>query len=180
MTRTECTNERLFFALWPTQAIQTAMYDLGQQLSSNIAGRLIQASNLHITLAFIGNVPPTTKHCLQQAATTINEHAFTLYLDKLGYWEKPRIVWLGASQLPDALSKLVTQLNTQLRPCDYRPDARPYQAHVTLFREVTSSRKLPVVPPLIWSVNDFCLIRSITSQQGVQYEVINRWRLLSA
>lgn len=177
---TESTTERLFFALWPALEMQTAMYNLGRQLSSDVTGRSTQLDNLHITLAFVGNVPLATKQCLQQAATTINLSPFMLSLDKVGHWVKPGIVWLGASQLPEALLKLVTQLNSQLQPCGYQPDVRPYQAHVTLFRKASTLRKLPVITPLVWSVNDFCLVRSTAYQKGVHYEVIARWLLPSA
>lgn len=169
--------ERLFFALWPPVELQQAIYALGQQVANKIEGRPTPVANLHITLAFIGNVDSTTQLCSRKIAAEIKGSCFDLSLDKLGWWTKSGILWFGASQTPKFLSELVAQLNTRLQPCGYRPETRPYQAHITLFRDASVHSTLPPIPPVIWSVKNFCLLRSLFTQKGVQYQVIEQWPL---
>jgi 2'-5' RNA ligase len=169
--------ERLFFALWPDNNIREHLHRLSQQTTQGVSGRLIPADNLHVTLVFIGDVDKLTKQCMQRVAATVQSKRFSLSLDKLGYWKKPRIFWLGASEIPVALSTLVTQLATGLQGCGYHPESRPYQVHITFMRDAVSVIQLPTIVPLAWQVNDFCLVRSVTERGGARYHVIERWPL---
>lgn len=169
-------SERVFFALWPDDITRRQLTQLSQQITQGLAGRVIHADNLHITLVFIG--PVDSHQCLETVAATIQGQRFSLTLDQLGYWRKPQIFWLGTTQLPTALSSLVNQLTAELRVCGYQLESRPYQAHVSLMRKVSSlPQPLPSIPPLQWSVEAFCLVRSLTSAQGAHYQVIARWPL---
>jgi 2'-5' RNA ligase len=171
--------ERLFFALWPNDNIRQHLGNISQQVTPEASGKVVSIDNLHITLVFVGEVNPPTKQCLQEVATTVQGHHFTLTLDTLDYWPKNQVLWFGASQIPTALQTLVTDLNTGLPKCGYRPETRPYQAHLTLMRKAKLTKPLPTIPPFSWPVEDFCLVRSKTKPTGTQYEVIARWPLLA-
>lgn len=169
--------ERLFFALWPNNNVCQTINQFSQPELSEIKGKIIPFENWHITLAFLGEVDLPTKQCMQQVAGKIQGNRFSLSLDKLGYWPKPRIFWIGASQIPEALQDLVNHLNTGLVDCGYRPDTRPFQVHLTLMRKAVCIKKLPTITPIAWAVEDFCLVRSILEPSGARYEVIVRWAL---
>jgi len=169
--------ERLFFALWPDDNVRQAIHEQTQPVLSGLDGRIVAADNWHITLAFVGEIDGPTKQCMQQAAATVQGHRFSLSLDKLGYWPKPRILWLGAKETPKALQELVAKLSTGLLECGYRPDTRPYQVHLTLVRKADRLVTLPSMTPVAWDVKDFCLVRSILNFKGACYEVIGRWAL---
>ena len=169
--------ERLFFALWPDLNVRQAINQLSQPVMQGINGKIIPHENWHITLAFLGNVDMPTKQCMQQVAATVQGSRFSLSLDQLGYWPKPRILWIGTSQTPDALHNLVTNLTTVLQGCGYCPDTRPFQIHLTLMRKATRIKTLLPITPVAWSVEDFCLVRSVTDSNGARYEVIARWAL---
>lgn len=170
------TTERLFLALWPNDNVRQAISQISQPITSGINSKIIPPENWHITLAFLGNIDMPTKQCMQQIAATMPDNRFSLFLDQLGYWPKPHILWLGASQTPDALLNLVTNITTDLPKCGYRPDTRPFQTHITLMRKV-HVKMLPPITPIRWSVEDFCLVRSITDTKGARYQVIDRWLL---
>jgi RNA 2',3'-cyclic 3'-phosphodiesterase len=169
--------ERLFFALWPNTDVRQAILKLSQPITQGIHGKIVPYDNWHITLAFLGEVDKSTKQCMQQAATTIQSHRFSLSLDKLDYRAKTRILWLVANETPDALRDLVTQLNTALQDCDYQPDTRPFKTHITLMRKAEKIKTLSPITPMTWTVEDFCLVRSILDSRGARYEVIERWSL---
>lgn len=137
----------------------------------------VPAHNLHITLAFLGSVPRGHRDCYEQAAAGIAAPAFTFSLQHIGHWPIPRILWLGPAAAPDALLILAQRLNAALSVCGYTPEARPYQAHMTLARKV--DRPLPVtdIAPIDWEVDGFALVESVTTPAGARYQVLERWPL---
>jgi 2'-5' RNA ligase len=169
--------ERLFFALWPKDNTRQAINQVSQPITQGIKGKIMPSENWHITLAFLGHIDMPTKQCMQQAAATVQGYRFSLSLDQLGYWPKPRIFWIGANQTPDALRDLVNNLSTDLQDCGYCPETRPFQVHLTLMRKATRIKTLPPITPVAWSVEDFCLVRSTTEPSGARYQVIARWAL---
>jgi 2'-5' RNA ligase len=174
----ESHTERLFFALWPDNNVRRAINQLSQPITQNITGKVVVPDNWHITLAFLGDLNVSAKECMQKVVErSVQGNRFSLSLDKLGYWPNNRILWLGASEMPDALQTLVSNLTTQLQRCDYRPELRPFQVHLTLMRKAAPTETLPPITPVVWAVEDFCLVRSILSSGKARYEVITRWAL---
>jgi RNA 2',3'-cyclic 3'-phosphodiesterase len=169
-------SQRLFFALWPDAALQETIDSRAHKLIGKRAKR-VPAHNLHITLAFLGPVPRGHRDCYERAAAGIQSQAFTLSLQNIGHWPKPRILWLGPSQQPDLLLTLVHNLNTALSPCGYAPETRPYHAHMTLARKVDRPLSVREIEPIHWEVDSFALIESVTAQEGPSYQVLERWSL---
>lgn len=172
--------QRLFFALWPDDAVRgqlaQAQARAQTQLERDI-GRLLPAENLHLTLAFIGAADAERRACLEQAAARVRGAAFSLQLDRLGYWPRPQVLWAGVSETPAALARLVQDLEQALTACGYRPEARPYQAHVTLARKARQAPAQSRITPIVWPVQAFCLAESVTAQSGARYRVLTRWPL---
>ncbi|ALG68322.1 RNA 2',3'-cyclic phosphodiesterase [Beggiatoa leptomitoformis] len=166
--------ERLFFALFPPPEIRDQIVKLTRPLIQPNTGIELQATDLHITLIFIGETETQHKSCITQIADGIRATPFTLTLETLGYWEKPRILWLAPQPSPD-LHQLVNQLTQQLSTCGYQAELRPYQAHISLLRKASPLTTYPPIPPLAWTVDAFCLARSIPHSQENRYEIIQRW-----
>lgn len=171
--------QRLFFALWPNGAVREALAELLKGEPRRI-GRRVPDTNLHLTLAFIGNVTAEQRACMEAAARAVEAAPFTVILDRLGHWPRPRIVWAGASATPPALIDLVARLNAGLSGCGYQPEQRPYQAHVTLSRKAQAAPRRREVPPIVWPAEDFCLVESVSEEQGSVYRVLARWPLRSS
>ncbi len=169
--------ERLFFALWPTDTVRHSLQTISQLATQTATGKTVPVENLHITLIFIGEVDLTTKRGMQQAAATVHGRRFVLSLDTLEYWKRNQVLWFGARQVPPPLQHLVTDLTTKLQPYGYRPETRPYQAHITLMRKARLIEYLPVISPVTWAVEEFCLVRSKLETKGAQYQVLERWLL---
>lgn len=168
--------QRLFFALWPDAEVRAALDVLARQHARR-NGRAVVAENLHITLAFVGGVTSRQRACMEVAAARLVAPAFVLTFDRLGFWPRPRILWAGASVMPAALTDLVAALNTALIPCGYRPESRPFQAHVTLARKAHRPPEIREIPPVVWRADAFCLVESVTGERGSAYRVLDRWLL---
>ncbi|MBI3771485.1 MAG: RNA 2',3'-cyclic phosphodiesterase [Gammaproteobacteria bacterium] len=170
-------SQRLFFALWPEAALQEIWANWAQQALPAGIGRLIPAANLHITLFFLGDVAEDQQYCVENAADGVHAPRFNLCLERLGYWRRPQVAWLSPQTTPFALQQLVSQLQQGLERCGFKPDPRPYQAHLTLARKVRRGPPAVRPEPVAWPVDRFVLVRSELNQTGSNYEVIRAWPL---
>lgn len=164
---------RLFFALWPDDLVRKQIANIAAQLPA--AGNKVKASNIHATLAFLGQVESEKVDCLLKAADSISSPPFDLLLDSREWWKKSQVTWLGASIIPDELKQLVESLNTALIPCGYKPDPRPFSLHITLMRKVKKPVRPVLFKPVPWLVRGFSLVESTTLPAGAEYRVIQTW-----
>jgi RNA 2',3'-cyclic 3'-phosphodiesterase len=167
---------RLFFALWPDEDTRAAIAALARERIRTQARR-VAADNLHITLAFPGNVTAGVQACLEEAAGRLTGAPFELAIDRLGYWPGPRIIWAAPAQTPPELWSLATSLREVLAACGLVPEKRPYQAHITLARKASTAMNVTRIAPVHWSIRQFCLLESISEPSGVRYRVRCIWPL---
>ncbi len=181
MVETAAGRQRLFLALWPDAALREAIVAVTRDYLPIHAGRRVAPAKLHLTLAFLGSVDAGQQACVEAAAAAVADSkpaSFVLQLDRIGFWRRPQVLWLGASQTPPALSELVARLNAALPACGYQPESRPYAAHMTLMRKLRRgppASRLSV--PVDWPVHDFALVASRTLPEGASYTVLTRWPL---
>jgi RNA 2',3'-cyclic 3'-phosphodiesterase len=168
---------RLFFALWPGDQVRQSIIETFSTVSVPENSRVAQPENLHITLHFVGQVSPEEKGCLHNAANSINHKPFLINLDRLGYFNKAKICWLGCNGLPIELTQLHHDLGASLARCDYKSESREYKPHVTLIRKCmapVNTTKDFIIP---WLVDEFVLVESISGPGGVNYKVIEKYPL---
>lgn len=172
---------RLFFALVPPAelAAEIASWRL-RYLSAD--GREVPVANLHITLAFLGEISP---HRLEQLCCNTDEllakedpRLQALTLDETGYWPKPGILWLGPSRWPDSLTRLAGQLQTRGAAAGGRGKAGAYRPHITLFRGCERPPPAALArPDLCFPCADLALLESRNGRRGVQYRDVANWQL---
>lgn len=168
--------QRLFFALWPDADVRAALAAVARGCGHG-RERILVPANLHLTLAFVGNVTADQRACMEAAAATVNGRSFAVTLDQLGFWPRPRVLWAGVEAVPAALEELVADLNSALAICGYQPETRPFRAHVTLARKVSRPPRQIAIAPIRWTVRDFCLAQSVSGERGSEYRVLGRWPL---
>lgn len=163
---------RLFFALWPDETTRQSLAGLSELLPSR--GKPVAVENLHITLVFLGSANESQQAELIAGASRIDCEPFTLSLDRLAWWRKPRIIQASPAETPEALQRLVGSLRQLAAELGFSVDQRPFEAHVTLARKVRLAKDLPQPAAVTWSVDNFCLVRSDTLPEGARYKVT--WR----
>jgi 2'-5' RNA ligase len=169
---------RLFYALWPEQHTREQISSVAKALARPEI-RLLKPSNLHTTLVFVGSVDRSQLDALEQIGDTVSAAAFELTYDAVAHWQKPKIYCLTCSQVPDAAYQLVEQLTEAVTQLGIEIEKRPYRPHVTLARKA----KLPLsmdIEAIDWSAIEFVLVESISTAQGVRYDVLKRWPLRPA
>ena len=161
---------RYFFALWPPPETAAALETWAKPLE----GRTTPRANIHLTLAFLGDVDPENS-CA--AARGVQGSAHEIPMDTAKYWKHNRIVWAGPRRTPPALQALVEALHALLERAGYALERRPFAAHVTLARNAPPPRELPALPQVEWPVRELTLVRSTLSPGGSSYEVVDRFLL---
>lgn len=165
---------RLFLALWPEREVRQRL----QRVAVAAAGRRhTPAARLHLTLVFLGATPVERRRSYEHALTGLTVPALELVLDRLGYWPRAGVLWLGPSQPLTPLTALVEELNRRLAACGFEPERRPFRAHVTLARHFrgpapTDSR---IDPPVRWHCDRVALVASRPAPQGSRYQVLRYW-----
>ena len=169
---------RLFFALWPSDEVrQQIVSAFARTPQYKMRGRIMQPSNLHITLHFIGNVNDDQKACLHQVAQSIRAEACPLQLDTYGHFYRARVFWLGCRVIPESLKQLYRNLGSALKACGYEMERRPYAPHVTLMRKLLRPGDIITPEPVDWPIEEFVLVESRTAEHGFEYHVIERYPL---
>lgn len=140
---------------------------------------MVRPPNVHLTLAFLGDVPAERVVDVTTMADAIGAAPFELRVDSCGYWHHNRIVWAGSAQCPPRLHDLVTRLTAMLRVADFQCETRNYVPHVTLLREARHAPALQITEAISWRAGDFVLARSDRRETGIVYEIVKRWPLAS-
>ncbi len=169
---------RLFFALWPDKDTQQQWHDTLAAYVKPLGGHRVPAANLHLTLAFLGEVPGTRINTLLRLGDDLSHEPFTLRLDRIESWKKPGLACLRPADEPAALLRLAGQLQTGLQREGFVTEARRFKPHVTLARQVIiPSDSLPVWPVLEWPVTSLALVRSERTPEGSHYHCVGQWPL---
>lgn len=126
---------RLFYALTFPASVRLSLIRLQDHIrSSAVRGNFTRKENIHLTLAFIGEVPSSEVTELCSVLDQLDGKPFTLSFNRIGFFGRD-IWWTGAAYDPD-LASLQGQLETKLRTKGYRVEERPFAAHITLARQV--------------------------------------------
>ncbi len=185
-------SQRLFLAVWPDAGLATCLHELASRTLAPGQGRVIEARNLHLTLAFLGPIDQAGRACIESGAGDSLPSAFTLTIDCLGHWPRSHILWAGCSQTPELLRQWVERLRGVLTQCGLTADVRPYRTHITLARHVRRysgigrggrvaarmrRERVDGIDPLEWPVRALTLVASETRQHGARYTILREWPL---
>lgn len=170
---------RLFFALWPDDAVTLKLARYRLELARACEGRAVRPDTLHITLVFIGEVPETRIVELAGCADRVTARPFDLVVDTVGCFDKAHVAWLGCSQPPAALLDLQFALQTEAAQAGFSVDARPFKVHLTVVRNVGLAFKRRQLPGINWPVRSFNLIESALTESGPVYKILKTWELSS-
>jgi 2'-5' RNA ligase len=171
---------RLFFAVWPDERVAAKLERWASEASRAAGGRVTRAQTIHLTLAFLGEVPSHRLPAALDAAKRVDVPAHAFAIEQARFWAHNRIVWVGPREVAGPLADLAAQLRRELQAEGFRLETRPFAAHVTLIRKACETGPLPQLPKIDWPVSEFVLVCSTLSREGPKYEVLGRFRLAPA
>lgn len=150
--------------------------------------RWVEMANLHVTMAFLGQVEADAAEALRARLQPALDHAaFEARLGALGAFPPSgplRVIWAGFDRGVPEMISLHGTLYQRLRPLGFDPDHRTYAPHVTLGRVQATDRHgsrevrqaLDAAPGIAstFTVASVTLFRSYTLPSGSRYEVLLR------
>lgn len=162
---------RLFVGLRPSEAFRRVLSELQVQLQdAGIAAKYLDPSNLHMTLAFIGEWPENVAGILP-----LVEQPFSITLSHIGLFREAKVIWAGVKE-SEPLNKLADSVRNNLSVAGIPFDPKPFVPHITLGRKpiIPAAFDLSeiVIPSAEMTVSDVFLYRSDHGENGIVYSVI--------
>lgn len=187
MSSTSAHHQRLFLGFSLSDEQTAALHTWQQQYlsASVISGsnvKAVQPNNLHLTLAFLGNVNSEQLLPLHESVEALPLERFSQPLSQLDYWPTPKICCLtqamvtpALQHLADAAQKLAGRLQLhQSEHAQYRP-------HISLARKLSQTDAAQVLqqtaPQLCLAPQQLHLYESSNAGSGVRYEIVASWPL---
>ncbi|MBS7455623.1 RNA 2',3'-cyclic phosphodiesterase [Coralloluteibacterium stylophorae] len=174
---------RLFFALWPDEAVRAALAERAAALraQNRDRARWVGAHRYHMTLHFLGDRPALDEPVLaraSEAVAALDIGAFDLAIDRAGSFGNRSVPWwLGCARTPPALGALHGALGEALLRAGVRLyEPRRLVPHITIARDAQRRLEDLPIPPLVWRVDRFVLIHSVLGAAS-EYRVVGDWPL---
>ncbi len=175
---------RLFFALWPGPDAQRALAQSTHAAVAASGGRPIPTGNLHVTLAFLGNVERARLAALCEVARDLARPGgvpLRLRFQTLQHWRRPQILCAtvdAAAVQASGAAALAARIRAAARAAGFSPDLKPFHAHVTVARKVARAPDEQPMQPVDCDCTAFALVLSTNrADGGSAYSVVESYPL---
>ena len=161
---------RLFFGLALPPEIRKATAQYARLAAQTLPGRYALPENHHITLAFLGEVPPerlpAARDVLARCAAAFPAPVLTLQgFGCFGRRENAILILRVRSEPP--LEPLHNRLVRALAQADLPADPGPFSPHITLARHAALPDALPACPPVSFTATQAHVFLSARDTAGV-------------
>tara|TARA_B100001029_G_C15027671_1_gene434750 strand:- start:138 stop:701 length:564 start_codon:yes stop_codon:yes gene_type:complete len=179
-------NKRVFFGI-PVKVNLNTLIEMIQTTVDAPCGDIkwVYGKNLHLTLAFIGNIELDKIERLKEELKSVNfDQPFNAVLNYTGIFPTPKdpnVFWLGIDKGEDRFQSIVKKIREILLKLDLLIDTKEFIPHVTIGRIQnkkeawkidTNSYLNAVFSPTRFIVNSIHLYESIMTEKGVRYSTI--------
>lgn len=175
---------RLFIAIEIPDNIKTAIGTMHVDIPD---ARWVPAEQIHLTLAFLGEVEEAAVGRLTEELARIQLPEFILGFSGTGCFpsrHRPRVLWIGMVPHPRLIA-LASRVRTAVLVCNIPQEERPFSPHITLARlKLAPSREFAAFldrnqnlkfPP--FRVREFTLFQSRLTQHGAVHIPVRNFPL---
>jgi 2'-5' RNA ligase len=142
--------------------------------------RRVPAANLHMTLAFFGQVSHKIQRRLEKGISALHKPKFSVTLNTLAYWKKPKILCVTGESTDKGLLQLAKDCQLLSAALDLPSSEHVFTAHITVARKAhqqpPSADELRQ-QPVVLKPEAIHLFESKSSDTGVEYRVLRSWPL---
>lgn len=187
---------RLFVGVELEEGVKEAAAAIGESLRRDLGTRVdarwVPATNLHVTLWFLGEVDQSrVESVIRTMDRPFAEAAFDIEISRLGAFPAsgpPRVFWLGVTAGADSLARVHAEVAARVQPIGFEGETRAYSAHLTIARvkdlsRGVSPRDIRAMLQARTADAGRCRIEAVTvfrsrvSSKGASYEALQRVRL---
>jgi 2'-5' RNA ligase len=142
---------------------------------AELAGRIVEPGNLHVTLAFLGSRPASELEPIAAELRASASSAQRPVLRVRGYRETRSVGMLVLDDEGGRAGALAADVHARLERLGvYRPEQRPWLAHLTVLRFRERPRLRPELPDLgAISPSEAAVYHSVLRPSGAQYELLD-------
>lgn len=160
--------QRVFFGLWPSVEVAETLRKRADGLA--ISGRPVATDRLHLTLAFHGHCDAAEIERLASRAGQTRCPAFDLVFDRVGFFPRSGVVWIGPGSPPSTVFELARSLSGD------RIDYSAFKPHITAYRRA-SQPETRSITPVRARFEQFCLVASGQAGRPGPYRKLASWPL---
>lgn len=174
---------RLFFGLEIPESVKQRLISVQQPVAG---ARWQRAEQLHLTLAFLGNVEAQWLPAICDAAVNLPVKPFDVAVRGIGCFgnpDHPKNLWAGLQPVKE-LAELHRSLNQRLASYGFGQEKRTFRPHITLSRFKRQSGSVTGLlknsDELVidtFSVDNLALFESVPGEHGSVYHIIERFPL---
>ncbi|MBI5077259.1 RNA 2',3'-cyclic phosphodiesterase [Candidatus Falkowbacteria bacterium] len=140
----------------------------------------VEAENIHLTLAFLGEITPQQVEVLSQGLDTIKFTPFSVSLNQLGAFPsvlQPQVIKISLRDDGHNLQKISDAIRQILSKLKIDADDKPFSAHITLGRiknrgVAKINLQIPI-EPLAFIIEHVDLMQSQLTPRGPVHSLIN-------
>lgn len=170
---------RAFVAIELPESLKNRLTELQRRLNRPEGVSWVKASNMHLTLRFLGDVAESqievVRGCMERAAQAYRP--FELAPKGVGAFpnpRRPRVFWAGVEDATGSLAGLQKRLQAELEQKGFGQEDYPFRPHLTLGRVKDSGARVTALQRLEFSeppfrVDEIALMRSDLRPQGSLY-----------
>ena len=162
---------RLFVALALDARMKDALLAAQERMAERgVRGRFTPEENLHLTLAFLGEIPDDAP--VRDALAGVSFSPFALSLEGFGCFGT--LWWAGVRGDP-ALQALARRVRRALAEGGIPFDRKSFSPHITLIRDARGAVPPLRIAPEAMTVEAFSLMRSDRGKRGMIYTELARF-----
>jgi len=165
---------RLFYAITFKEKTKDILARYRDTLADHtLKGRFTSKENIHLTLAFIGEVKQGDLSAYESVLDHLTDEYINLRASHVGTFKKKNkdILWIGLDK-SDELTRLYKNLTLLLETYDLAYEKRKYHPHITVGRQVVLLEKDLILPPVNLELDSVALMHSHRKNDILTYEPI--------
>ncbi|QYK04599.1 RNA 2',3'-cyclic phosphodiesterase [Shewanella zhangzhouensis] len=168
--------QRLFLGFALSDQERESMFKLQKRLGA--PGKPVAKTNLHMTLAFLGQTSHCQRQTLEAALEGVAMPGFEQRLSTLVHWRGAGVLCLWGKATDSGLTDLYQGCQSLCHTLGLHQSEHSFNPHITLFRKVKQYQVPEWQPePVILRPDTLNLYLSNSTPAGVRYEVLQSWPL---
>ena len=170
---------RLFAAICFDEGAAEKFIKIQKDLLKMGKGRFTAEDALHLTLAFLGEIPEDLVPAVRDAMRSVYMQPMSLKIARVGTFSESKGLWWAGIEGNRNLNDLQAGIAAALDNAGVRFQKEKYSPHVTLVRGFVKSSsfdaKKALKKPFEVKADSFCLMRSDLTKDGAVYTAVERY-----